>query len=85
MAQREGDVLRVGRQLDWMFDQEDRGAGADGIGCEAVAIRALAAKRDKETARNDIARVNRGGGEGGDARRPEEAGPGGSQEIVEPD
>ena len=45
----------------------------------------LALECDEATAGNDIARVNRGGGEGGDARRPEETGPGGSQEVVEPD
>ena len=60
-------------------------AGAHRIGCVQMAVRSLAPERDEATSRNDIARVNRGGGEGGDARRPEEAGPGGSQEIVEPD
>ena len=68
-----------------MLDEQDRGAGAHRVGREAMSIGALPAQGNEATARNDVARVNRGGGEGGDPRRAQQTGPGGSHEIVEQD
>ena len=63
----DGDI-GPGRELDRTLDEQDRGAGAHRVGREAMSIGPLAGQGNEATARDDVARVNRGGGEGGDPR-----------------
>jgi len=75
----------AGGKLHRALHDHHRGAGPDRIGDETVTVGPLAGEGDEAAARDDMARVNRGAGEGGDARRPEETGAGGGQEVVELD
>ena len=73
-----------GGNLYRTLDQQDSRPGSNGLGHESMAVVALASQRDEAATRDDVARIDRGGGEGGDARRPEESAAGGGQEVVEP-